>query len=89
MERDANSSSVRRLVDENLPGIALVVGENRRGYAQTRRRQEHVLYETHAGSMHESRQMDCSLVGGHTIEGPNLTVGYTVLADQGTPKKSA
>jgi len=52
----------------------------------TPRRQEQVLYETLAGSMHEFRQMDCSLVGGHTIEGPNLTVGYTVLADQGTDK---
>lgn len=50
------------------------------------RRQEQVLYETLAGSMHEFRQMNCSLVGGHTIEGPNLTVGYTVLADQGTEK---
>jgi len=47
------------------------------------RRQEQVLYETLAGSMHEFRQMDCSLVGGHTIEGPTLTVGFTVLADQG------
>ena len=55
------------------------------------RRQEQVLYETLAGSMHEFRQMDCSLVGGHTIEGPNLTVGYTVLADQGTdePRKKS
>ncbi len=55
------------------------------------RRQEQVLYETLAGSMHEFRQMDCSLVGGHTIEGPNLTVGYTVLADQGShePRKKS
>lgn len=48
------------------------------------RRQEQVLYETLAGSMHEFRQMDTSLAGGHTIEGPTLTVGFTVLADQGS-----
>lgn len=48
------------------------------------RKQEQVLYETLAGSLHEFKQMDCSLVGGHTIEGPSLTVGFTVLADQGT-----
>jgi selenide,water dikinase len=47
------------------------------------RRQEQVLYETLAGSLEEFRKMDCSLVGGHTIEGPMLTVGFTVLADQG------
>ena len=47
------------------------------------RRQEQVLYETLAGSMHEFRKMDTALVGGHTIEGPTLTVGFTVLADQG------
>ena len=47
------------------------------------RRQEEVLYQTLAGSMHEFRKMDCSLVGGHTIEGPTLTIGFTVLADQG------
>ena len=47
------------------------------------RHQEQVLYETLAGSLHEFRQMDCSLAGGHTIEGASLTVGYTVLADQG------
>lgn len=46
------------------------------------RRQEQVLYETLAGSLEEFRKMDCSLVGGHTIEGPMLTVGFTVLADQ-------
>ena len=47
------------------------------------RRQEQVLYETIAGSLDEFRKMNCALVGGHTIEGPMLTVGFTVLADQG------
>ncbi len=47
------------------------------------RRQEELLHEVLAGSLHELRAMDAPLVGGHTIEGPRLTVGFTVLADQG------
>lgn len=47
------------------------------------RQQEELLYELLAGSMREFRQMETSLVGGHTIEGPTLTLGFTVLADQG------
>lgn len=45
--------------------------------------QEQLLYETLAGSLYEFRRMGTTLAGGHTIEGPTLTVGYTVLADQG------
>ncbi len=33
--------------------------------------------------------MGATLVGGHTIEGPQLTIGYTVMADQGTPRTKA
>ena len=53
------------------------------------RRQEQVLYETLAGSLHEFRQMGCSLAGGHTIEGPNLTIGFTVMASpvSGSPRQ--
>lgn len=47
------------------------------------RKQEQLLYEVLAGGLHEFRQMGATLVGGHTIEGPQLTVGYTMLADQG------
>ncbi len=47
------------------------------------RRQEQVLYEVLSGSMYEFNRMGCSLAGGHTIEGPTLTIGFTVLADQG------
>lgn len=47
------------------------------------RKQEQLLYEVLAGALHEFRQMGATLVGGHTIEGPQLTVGFTMLADQG------
>lgn len=48
------------------------------------RQQEQLLYEVLAGSQIEFQQIDTPLVGGHTIEGPQLTIGFTVLADQGT-----
>jgi selenide,water dikinase len=46
-------------------------------------RQEELLYELLAGGLEEFRRMGAALVGGHTIEGPQLTIGYTVLADPG------
>lgn len=49
----------------------------------SQRRQEELLLEILAGSLCELRAMGATLVGGHTIEGPRLTVGFTVLADQG------
>ena len=48
------------------------------------RKQEQLLYEILSGSLRELRAMNATLVGGHTIEGPELTVGFTMLADQGT-----
>jgi selenide, water dikinase len=50
----------------------------------TERQQEELLYQLLAGSLHELRQMGATLVGGHTIEGPQLTVGFTLLASQTT-----
>ena len=47
------------------------------------RQQEQLLYELLAGSLDEFRKMDATLIGGHTIEGPQTTIGFTVLADQG------
>ncbi|MBW3600131.1 MAG: selenide, water dikinase SelD [Planctomycetes bacterium] len=47
------------------------------------RRQEEVLFELLAGGLEEFRRMGATLVGGHTIEGPQLTIGYTILADSG------
>lgn len=46
--------------------------------------QEQLLFELLAGGLHELKQMGATLAGGHTIEGPQLTIGYTILADQGT-----
>ena len=55
------------------------------------RQQEQCLFELLAGSLHEFRRMGTgpgtgsgtSLAGGHTIEGPQLTLGFTLLADPG------
>ena len=47
------------------------------------RKQEQLLYELLAGSLYEFRKMGATLVGGHTIEGPQITIGYTMLASQG------
>lgn len=47
------------------------------------RQQEQLLYDVLAGALDEFRRMGATLVGGHTIEGSPLTVGFTVLADQG------
>ncbi len=44
------------------------------------RSQEQVLYEWLAGSLREFSPMGVSLVGGHTIEGPQFTVGFTLIA---------
>lgn len=46
-------------------------------------KQEQLLYEVLAGALEELRRMGATLVGGHTIEGPQLTVGFSMLADAG------
>jgi selenide,water dikinase len=48
--------------------------------------QQRMLYEVLAGALEEFRRMSATLVGGHTIEGPQLTVGFTVLAEQGNSR---
>jgi selenide,water dikinase len=52
------------------------------------RQQEQLLHELLAGGLEELRRAGATLAGGHTIEGPNVTIGFTVLADsmQGPPK---
>ena len=52
------------------------------------RQQEELLYQLLAGSLDEFRKMGVTLVGGHTIEGPQLTVGFTVLAAQVDPPRT-
>jgi len=46
------------------------------------RKQEQLLYELLSGSLRELQAMGATLVGGHTIEGPQTTIGFTILADQ-------
>lgn len=50
------------------------------------RQQEQLLYEMLAGSLFEFRKMGATLVGGHTIEGSETTIGFTMLANQGQGK---
>jgi selenide, water dikinase len=45
--------------------------------------QEQLLYELLAGGLHELRAADATLAGGHTIEGDQLTIGFTLLGDSG------
>ena len=44
------------------------------------RRQEECLLHLLAGANDVFREMRVSLVGGHTIEGPHLAIGFTVLS---------
>jgi len=50
--------------------------------------QEQLLYELLAGGLAELRVMGATIVGGHTIEGPQMTIGYTVLAEQSGPLRA-
>jgi selenide, water dikinase len=52
------------------------------------RAQEQLLYELLAGGLREFRQAGATLIGGHTIEGPTTTIGFSLLADAGddTPR---
>jgi selenide,water dikinase len=47
----------------------------------SQRQQEQLLYELLAGSLHELRPMGATLVGGHTLEGPQTTIGFSMLAE--------
>lgn len=46
------------------------------------RQQEQLLFELLSGALRELRAMGATLVGGHTIEGPQTTIGFTMLAEQ-------
>jgi selenide,water dikinase len=46
------------------------------------RGQKEVMRELMAGSVEELRKMDATIVGGHSIEGPRLLAGFTVLGRQ-------
>jgi selenide,water dikinase len=41
--------------------------------------QEQLLHELLAGGLHELQEMGAALAGGHTLEGPQTTIGFTML----------
>jgi selenide, water dikinase len=52
------------------------------------RKQEQLLYEFLAGGVAELKPLGATLAGGHTIEGPQFTVGFTILASQDSPTRT-
>jgi selenide,water dikinase len=48
------------------------------------RQQEQWLMELLSGGLAELKRMGTTLAGGHTIEGPQPTVGFTILAEPGS-----
>ncbi|MGE3780539.1 MAG: selenide, water dikinase SelD, partial [Pirellulaceae bacterium] len=46
------------------------------------RQQEQLLVELLAGALHEFRPMGATLAGGHTLEGPHVLIGFSMLAAQ-------
>ena len=52
------------------------------------RTQEQLLYEFLAGGLAELKPLGATLAGGHTIEGPQFTVGFTILASQDRPTRT-
>ena len=60
------------------PTVALTIATVPEGHP---REQNQMLFEVLSGSLREFKNSNISLVGGHTIEGPNLTIGYTILGE--------
>ena len=52
------------------------------------RSQLRCMQELMAGSVEELAKMGATIVGGHTIEGPQLTIGFTILGRQLTDPKT-
>jgi len=46
------------------------------------RAQAQVMRELMAGGVEELKKMNATIVGGHSIEGPRITIGYTILGRQ-------
>lgn len=61
------------------PTSALAIVELPLGHP---RAQLQVMRELMAGAVEELRTMGATIVGGHSIEGPRLTAGFTVLGNQ-------
>jgi selenide,water dikinase len=60
------------------PVAALAIATIPDGHA---RQQEELLYQLLAGSQREFAPTRTALVGGHTIEGEQITIGFTILAE--------
>jgi len=52
------------------------------------RAQLQVMRELMAGSVEELKKMKATIIGGHSIEGPRITIGFTVLGHQLTDPKT-
>ncbi len=52
------------------------------------RAQLQAMRELMAGSIEELKKMNATIVGGHSIEGPRLIIGFTVLGNQLTDPKT-
>ena len=61
------------------PNAALAIVQVPLGHP---RAQLQVMRELMAGAVEEFNAMDVSIVGGHSIEGPRTTIGFTVLGYQ-------
>ena len=61
------------------PTAALAIVQLPEGHPRAQRQ---VMRELMAGSVEELKKMGATVVGGHTIEGPRIVFGYTVLAKQ-------
>lgn len=51
--------------------------------------QEELLFQLLSGATQELNRMGCTLVGGHTIEGPQTTLGFTLLGSLAAPQPLA
>ncbi len=61
------------------PSAALALIQLPLQHAKT---QLQTMRELMSGSVEELNRANCAIVGGHSIEGPRLTAGFTVLGDQ-------
>lgn len=64
------------------PTTALTIVQLPEGHP---RAQSRAMYELMAGAKYEMDQCGTAIVGGHTIEGPRVLMGFTVLGDQIVP----
>lgn len=60
------------------PQVALAAVTLPRG---PERQQEHLLFQLLSGALREFEAMGAALAGGHTIEGDELAIGFTILGE--------